>query len=52
MSSLEHQYGRAFKPEELAEFLAIDVSSLLSNIDRWGGVGSCAWYNQIFSKEN
>ena len=37
LETLEHQYGLAIKPEELAEHLRIDVPTLLHNIDRWGG---------------
>ena len=51
MSSLEHQYGRAFKPEELAEFLAIDVPAVLSNVDRWGGFEVAPGEFRFFQKK-
>ena len=37
-ASLEQDYGRAIKPEELAAFLGVDRRTVIKYSDRWGGI--------------
>lgn len=51
MHELEHQYGHALKPEELAQFLNVDVLTVMRDPGWWGGLEVAPGKIRFFQKK-
>ena len=49
-TSLEKDYGRALKPEELAAFLEVDRRTVIKYSERWGGIEVSPGKYRFFEK--
>ena len=49
-STLEQNYGRAIKPDELATFLGVDRRTVIKYSNRWGGIEVSPGKYRFFEK--